>query len=76
MRNFTPAFRILANDKDVTEHITKNLISLSFKDEAGIKSDEITLSVYGTFKRPQYKDVLKLWIGYKESGLWQLCGAK
>ena len=74
MRNFTPAFRILANDKDVTEHIAKNLISLSFKDEAGIKSDEITLNVYGTFKRPQYKDVLKLWIGYKESGLWD-CGS-
>ena len=74
MRNFTPAFRILANDKDVTEHIAKNLISLSFKDEAGIVSDEITLSVYGTFKRPEYKDKLKLWLGYKESGLWY-CGS-
>lgn len=74
MRNFTPAFRILANDKDVTEHIAKNLISLSFKDEAGIVSDEITLSVYGTFKRPKYQDKLKLWLGYKESGLWY-CGS-
>lgn len=74
MKNFTPSFKIVANNQDVTEHIAKNLISLSFKDEAGIVSDEITLSVYGAFKRPQYKDVLKLWIGYKESGLWY-CGS-
>ena len=74
MNHFTPVLRILANDKDVTEHIAKNLISLSFKDEAGIVSDEITLSVYGTFKRPKYKDKLKLWLGYKESGLWY-CGS-
>ncbi|MBD5164581.1 phage late control D family protein [Helicobacter sp.] len=74
MKHFTPDFKILANEKDVTAHIAKNLIELSFKDEAGIVSDEITLSVYGAFKRPKYKDKLKLWLGYKESGLWY-CGS-
>lgn len=74
MKNFTPSFKILANNQDVTKHIAKNLISLSFKDEAGIVSDEITLSVYGAFKRPKYQDKLKVWIGYQESGLWY-CGS-
>lgn len=74
MNHWTPDFKILANDNDVTAHIAKNLISLRFKDEAGIVSDEITLNVYGTFKRPKYKDRLKLWLGYKESGLWY-CGS-
>ncbi len=73
MTNFTPSFKLLANDKDITEHLQKNLISLSFKDEAGIISDEITLEVVGEFKRPKYQDKLKLWLGYKESGLWY-CG--
>ncbi|MDE5602821.1 MAG: phage tail protein, partial [Helicobacter sp.] len=72
--NFTPTFRLLANDKDVSTHIQKNLITLSFKDEAGVLSDEITLEVAGEFKRPKYQDKLKLWLGYKESGLWY-CGS-
>lgn len=71
--NFTPSFKILANDRDVTDHIQKNLIALNFKDEAGILSDEITLEVAGEFRRPKYQDKLKVWIGYKESGLWY-CG--
>ena len=72
--NFTPTFKLLANNKDITNHIAKNLISLQFKDEAGEKSDEITLSVYGDFKRPSYKDILKLYLGYKEGGLF-FCGS-
>ncbi len=72
--NFTPTFKLLANDKDVSTHIQKNLITLNFKDEAGILSDEITLEVAGEFKRPKYQDKLKLWLGYKESGLWY-CGS-
>jgi phage protein D len=69
----TPIFKIEANGKDVTEAISKNLVSLSFSDEDGNQSDEITLEVAGDFKRPQYQDELKLWLGYDESNLFY-CG--
>lgn len=67
-----PNFRILANDNDVTHHIAKNLIDITIKDEIGDISDEMTLRIYGDFKRPKYKDVLKLYLGYET--LWY-CGS-
>jgi hypothetical protein len=47
--------------------------SITFKDEAGEISDEITLKIEGNFKKPKYEDELKLWIGTKEQGLFY-CG--
>lgn len=69
----TPIFAIQANGTDVTSHIAKNLIDLQFKDEDGNVSDELTINVYGDFQRPKYQDELKLWLGYKESGVFY-CG--
>ncbi len=66
-------FKIEANGKDVTEHIQNNLVSLSFSDKDGVLSDEIRLKVAGEFKRPSYKDELKLWIGYEGKRLFY-CG--
>ncbi len=70
----TPAFRLIANGADVTEHIAKNLVSLSFKDEDGLKSDSIEVKVYGDFKRPAYKDELKLYLSYEEESEEFYCG--
>jgi len=69
----TPIFKIEANGTDVTEQIRANLSSITFKDEDGNQSDEITIRVAGDFKRPAYKDELKLWLGYEETGLF-FCG--
>lgn len=60
----TPNFKILADEKDVTAVLLKELISISFKDEANDKADELTIKVGGGFSRPQYKDKLKLFLGY------------
>lgn len=60
-----PRFKILANDKDVTKHLQKNLISITLKDEANTKADELTIKVANKFKRPLYKDKLKLYLGYE-----------
>ncbi|WP_324171972.1 hypothetical protein [Sulfurimonas sp.] len=70
----TPLFRLVANDKDVTSHIASNLKSISFSDEDGLKSDKIDISVYGDFKRPQYKDELKLYLYYQEQSKEFYCG--
>lgn len=70
----TPTFRIIANNQDVTQHIKNNLISLSFNDQDGFKADKIELKVSGDFKRPKYKDKLKLYLSYEEESKEFYCG--
>ena len=69
----TPDFKIEVNNKDVTKTIKKHLTSLTFKDESSNLADELTLNFDSSFKRPNYKDEIKLYLGYKESGLFY-CG--
>ncbi len=69
----TPAFKIEANGKDVTELLQSNSAKITFKDEDGVVADELGIEVYGDFKRPAFEDELKLWLGYEESGLYY-CG--
>jgi phage protein D len=69
----TPDFKIEVNKKDVTDRVKNHLVSLTFKDEADDKADSLTLNFDNLFKRPNYEDEIKLWLGYKESGLYY-CG--
>jgi len=68
-----PNFKLEANGKDVTEIIRANLISLSFDDKEGSKSDEISFSVSGIYAKPVFGDSLKLWLGYGDD--LYLCGS-
>jgi len=63
-------FKVIANNKDVTETISKNLISLSLIDEIGISADEVTIKVKNDFKRPKYGDELKIFIQGKYYGIY------
>lgn len=65
----TPLFKIEAKGEDITKMIQKNLISLEVKDEDGTQSDELTLSISSVYKRPVFGDILKVWLGYKETRL-------
>jgi len=67
-----PTFKLLANDKDVTAALQKELISLTFKDEENNKADELTIKVGGEFARPKYEDELKLYLGYGDDLVY--CG--
>jgi len=69
----TPDFKIEVNGKDITKTIKQHLVSLSLKDEAGDATDEVTFSFDNLFKRPKYKDKIKIYLGYKETGLYY-CG--
>ena len=69
----TATFAITVNGKDVTESIREKLISLEYTDHANLKSDELTLKVAGSYNIPKEEDVIELWIGYKETGVWS-CG--
>lgn len=74
MVRLTPDFKIEVNGKDVTANVKKHLVSLSLKDESGDATDELTLNFDNLFKRPAYEDKIKIWLGYKETGLYY-CGA-
>lgn len=69
----TPVQKIIVNGVDITQELKSDLVSVSFSDEDGNQSDEITIRVAGNFKRPDYKDKIKLWLGYKEKSLF-FCG--
>jgi phage protein D len=68
-----PDFKVEVNGKDVTANVKRHLASLSLKDEAGDATDELTLTFDNLYKRPKYEDKIKIWLGYKEIGLY-FCG--
>ncbi|QYH11220.1 phage tail protein [Campylobacter jejuni] len=61
-----PNFKIKANDKDITQKMSQNLISLSFDDKARDESDEISISLNGLYARAPFGDKLELWLGFDE----------
>ena len=63
----TPIFKLLANNQDITTTIKENLVSITIKDEANSQADELTLKVTGKVARPQYKDELKIYLGYDDA---------
>lgn len=68
-----PNFKITANGNDVTKILKENQVSISFKDEANSKADELTLTVIDGFTRPKYEDELKLYLGYDDE--LSFCGS-
>jgi len=62
-----PNFMILANGVDVSLKLKKENHTITFKDEANEKADELSIEVGGEFARPKYKDELKLYLGYGEA---------
>ncbi|TEY01271.1 phage late control D family protein [Campylobacter sp. US33a] len=61
-----PQFKLVANDADITEKISKNLISISFEDKEKDESDEISLSIFGLYSKPLFGDSLELWLGLEK----------
>jgi len=59
-----PNFKIIANGDDVTTVLKQNNTSISFKDEANEKADELTIKITDGFIRPKYEDELELYLGY------------
>jgi len=63
----TPVVKITANEVDVTSIFQKNLQELVLHDVDGTLGDELNLKVEGLWQRPKYQDVVKVWLGWKES---------
>lgn len=67
----TPEYRVIANQKDITPKIQDRLISLEIEDEAGNKSDRISIELDN---RDGILDIssgaeVEVFMGYKESGV-------
>ncbi|PLY08415.1 MAG: phage tail protein [Arcobacter sp.] len=67
-----PMIKVLVNNSDITSIINQDASSVNFTDEAGTVSDEIKLTIEGNFKKPQYQDEIKLWLGVENQMMY--CG--
>jgi hypothetical protein len=61
-----PSFMIKINGIDKTANVIKNFISLNITDNANNESDQLSLEIGGRFKRPNYKDEIKVYLGTKD----------
>lgn len=71
-----PAFRILADSRDITDAIRDRLLELTITDEAGIKSDQMKLTLDdrraengAVASLPRMGTRLAVSLGYAETGL-------
>lgn len=62
----TPNFKVVVNDKDMTEVIRANLISITYDDKEGDESDEVSISVHGVYNAPKFGDKIELYLGYSK----------
>lgn len=60
-----PSFKLIACGKDISEKISKNLISISYEDKENSESDEISIEVFGLYSKPFFGDNLELYLGYE-----------
>lgn len=61
-----PQFKLIAKGSDITEKISKNLISLSYEDKEKDESDEISLTLFGLYSKLAFGDSLELYLGYEK----------
>ncbi|ELS5003505.1 phage tail protein, partial [Campylobacter coli] len=61
-----PKFKLIAKGEDITEKLSKNLISISYEDKEKDESDEISLNVFGLYSKPLFGDSLELWLGFEK----------
>ena len=70
-----PAYRILADQRDITDAIRDRLLSLTLTDEAGYQSDAVSLRLddrEGRIELPRKGAKLEVELGYEERGLAQM----
>lgn len=60
-----PKFKLIAKGEDITEKLSKNLISISYEDKEKSESDEIGLSVFGLYSKPLFGDSLDFGLALK-----------
>lgn len=68
----TPDFKIIAAGVNITPQIADRLLSLSVSDEAGLKSDQVSIELDdrdNAIELPAPGALLAVFMGYKESGL-------
>ncbi len=62
-----PLYRLITNGNDVTDSIAPYLVSLQATDNEKNESDELSITVSAKFKRPAYRDQIKIFLGDKQA---------
>lgn len=67
----TPSFKIEVNGADKTLELLPYFVGLEFSDDVDDEADGFNIKFAGVgFNAPSFKDKFKVWIGYKETGLF------
>lgn len=64
-----PIVLIKINDVDKSSNIMKYLDSISLIDNANNEPDSLTITINERFKRPAYKDQIKVYLGYTKENM-------
>lgn len=68
MNSHRPTFKVEANGKDISAILADRLQSLTITDEAGIKSDAVTIKLADDgIKLPAPGAELRVWLGYESA---------
>ncbi|MDR0666876.1 MAG: phage tail protein [Campylobacteraceae bacterium] len=67
-----PAFKIIAEEGDITQKIAKNLISLTYEDKENLQSDEMSFTLAALYEKKPFGTKLELHLGYADNLF--LCG--
>jgi phage protein D len=70
-----PIFKILADSINITASIQSRLLELRTVDEAGMKSDTLSLELDdrdGIIELPRHGAQLEIWLGYQQTGLGKI----
>lgn len=67
-KSHKPVYRVECDGKDITAAIKNDLISLTITDQAGIKSDSLTISIHDKgYSIPPSGGQFKVWLGYGDA---------
>lgn len=67
----TPTFKIEVNGVDKTLELLPYFVGLEFSDDVDDEADGFTIRFAGVgFVAPSFKDKFRVWLGYRETGLW------
>lgn len=72
---FTPMIEIKIDGEEVAGEFYSVLIKATVRDEAGQKSDQLTLELddrHNQIARPRDKAKIEVWLGYKETGIAEI----
>ena len=73
VKNREPIYVLVVNGADVTTKMYENSASMTYVDNAGEMSDELSITIAGSWDIVKFSDKARLLLGYLDDEVWE-CG--